>query len=469
MLKGLRLLLPLLLALFLLISNISSTALKLSVNYVSDSSAVKAPSVTLHEGNKGAVVISSTHDYATVTTTAGFTFYENASAATQQGKFNPTSMQLVGGRNLSGNISDLATVNYHSVAFYETSGTQFSFYFNFTEVPSSTGFNYNMYDQYHGNTGHELSIQFYNFTSNSWMICEQYSDETAFTWHNGTVTSTNGLIQNGTIMGKLVHESPGNHLHYEEIDYIAVTTTNAQLNTGFSVPTSSGSFSVVAGASVSLQSPTFSKPTTVYSGSYLLDLWASATVSGNMWVSFRVIDSSNNAVATIASGNTGSIGTVKSEVKTAFAGSQITIPAGGHLIANITNPTGSGTTFTIYWGAGQSTNYQTPADYDYIIAIVNSASASAYLSLSTYNASALNRLTNVTITSYSPSTNQVVITNGVITQSAGPTMAIAASSTLYLKVHTVANAFGSSNIVLLMKFSSGSKPFAYEFINLTVN
>jgi len=36
-------------------------------------------------------------------------------------------------------------------------------------------------------------------------------------------------------------------------------------------------------------------------------------------------------------------------------------------------------------------------------------------------------------------------------------------------VYASANSFGSSNIVLLMKFSPSSKPFAYDVVNLTVN
>jgi hypothetical protein len=468
-LKKLGVLLPFLLALFLIISSNSSVALKMATNYVADTSTVKSPSVILGQGNNGTSLISTTDDYATVTTTAGFTFYENASA-TSQGVLNPTSMHLAGGQSISGTVSDLAAVDGHYVTIYESSGLPgFDFYFNFTGVPSSNSFNFAMYEYYHGAVGHQIRIQFYNFISNTWILYGMYSDETAFTWHNVTITNTDGLIQNGVVRGRLNHPSPGNHLHFDEIDYIALGVTNVAVNTDFSIPASNGNFPVAAGASAYLQSPAFLSATTLYPGAYLLDLWASATSSGTMGVNFIVVDSSNNVVSTVASGNTETIGIVKSEVKTTFVGAQVTVPAGGCLIANITNPTGSGKTFTIYWGAGQPTNYQTPADYDYVVSIANLASAATYISASVYSTSAISRLTNVTITIYAPSTNQVIITNGVVTQSSGPTMTLPAASTLYVKVHAEANAFGSSNIVMLMKFSPSSKPFTDDVINLTVN
>jgi hypothetical protein len=454
----------------LLISNNQVLASKIATDYTIDSVIVKSHSLTLNQGTKGSSAISATSDYATVTTTAGFTFYQNASSTASQ-TYYPTSMNLLVGTNLTGGVSNFTVVDGICVSFNETNGNPgFDFYYNFTGVSPANNFNLNLYEFYSGNLGHTVNIELYNYTSGLWLLVGQFSGETSFTWHNNTITPTSGLIQNGIVMGRLNHVSGGSTFHYERIDYLAlVVSSGSQTNTDFSVPPSSGSFTLAAGSSVYLYSPTFTSANTVYAGSWVLDLWASASASGTLSVSFNAVDSSKTIVATAVTGTTGTIGTSKSEVKTTLLGSQISVPAGGCLIASITNPSGSGKTFTVYWGSGQPTNYQTPADYDYVIAITNSASAAYYLSLSAYSSSSIGRLTNLTVTIYAPSTNQIIIINGAFTQSSGSTMTLLASSSLYIQVHAAANSFGSSNVVLLLKYSPSTRPLAYDVISLTVN
>lgn len=469
----LRVILPLSLALFLLISN-QPCALRMTKDYTANTATIKSAQLTLNPGTAGATSIASTQDYATVTTTAGFTFYQNASPSSGSAQtYHPTSMALVVGTNLAGGISNLTAVDGVYVSFGETNGSPaWDFYFNFTGVSSSSIFNYDMYEYYQGNPGHTVEICLYNFSSSSWIVYEQFHGESGFTWHNHTTSDTNGLIQSGTVMGRLVHISGGSTTHVERIDYIALSTSGAPTNknnTDFSVPTSSGSFTLPAGSSVLLYSPTFASARTIYAGSWVLDLWAAATSSGTLNVGFEAINSAETVVSTAASGTTGAIGTTQSEVITSFSGVQISVPAGGRLVANISNPVGSGRTFTIYWGLGQSTNYQTPSEYDYVVEIANSAAAPYYLSLSVHSSSGISRLTNLTVTIYSPSTNQIIINNGAFTQSTGPTFTILASSSAYIKVHASANAYASSNVVLLMKYRSSSTPFAYDVVNLTVN
>ena len=240
-------------------------------------------------------------------------------------------------------------------------------------------------------------------------------------------------------------------------------------NTAFFVQTLTGSFTVAPGSSAFLVSPASASATTVYPGTWVMDLWASATSAGTLSVTFSAVDSSNNIVASAATGNTGTIGTIKSEVKTSFTGSQISVPSGGRLVANITNPAGSGKTFTIYWGPAQTTNFQTPADYNYVLALTNSASSAYSVSLSTYSSSTLSRLLNLTVSMYSPSTQEIIVTNGVLTLSSGPTLTLPPSSTLYIRLYATANAFGSSNIVLLLKVTPTARPFFNDVVNLTLN
>jgi hypothetical protein len=240
-------------------------------------------------------------------------------------------------------------------------------------------------------------------------------------------------------------------------------------DTGFSAPGAGTSFTVTDGQSVFLWSPIYPSATTIYKGSWLLDLWASSSASDVMRVLFVTIDSSNIITALAASGATGTITTSKSEVKTTFSGSQISVPSGGRLLAIITNSAGGAATFTIYWGTGQVTNYQTPSNFDYVLKIVNSATTSYSVSLSTSSSSSINRLTNLTVFIYSPNTNEIIIINGAFTLSSGPAKTLPSSSTLFIAVTARANAFGTSNIVLLMKFAPSTKPFAYDVIKLNVN
>jgi hypothetical protein len=385
--------------------------------------------------------------------------------------FNPSTMNLLVGQNLAGTVSNLAAVDSNYVSFNEVKESPgYDFYFNFTGVPFTISFNYNMYSYFQGSAGHTVQIDLYNYTSSSWIIYQQFIGESGFIWHNNTVTDTNGLIQNGIVMGRLYESASGNNAYFEQIDYIEleVPTPSQVITADFSIPATSGSFTVAAGSSVYLISPIFPRDYTLYSGSWMLDLWASATSSGTMSVSFVAADSSNNIVATATSGNTATIGTSKSEIQTSFSGSQISVPLGGSLIANITNPTASGKTFTIYWGSGQPTNFQTPADYDYILAINNSASSSYSVNLLTYTSSAHKNWLNVTVSIYSPSTNQIILINGGFTQSSGSTVTLLPSSTLYIRLFATTYEFGSVNVVLLMKFNN-TRPFAYDVINLTVN
>jgi hypothetical protein len=240
-------------------------------------------------------------------------------------------------------------------------------------------------------------------------------------------------------------------------------------DTSLSAPSSSGSFTVAAGSSAFLWSPTFPSASTVYAGSWLLDLWTLATSSGTMNVLLLAVDSSNAVTALAASGSTGTIGIAKSEVQTTFSGSQIIVPSSGRLLAILTNPTGSGRTFTIYWGTGQVTNFRTPSDYDYVLRITNSASSSYLVSLSAYSSSSISRITSMVVYIYAPSTTEIVITNGAFTQSSGPTVTLSASSTLYVRLSASANAFGSSSVVLLLKITPSTRPFCYDVLSLAVS
>lgn len=246
------------------------------------------------------------------------------------------------------------------------------------------------------------------------------------------------------------------------------TSVSSPINdTSLSTPSSSDSYDIPAGSSAYLWSPTFTNTTTIYSGSWVLDLWAKAS-SGTMNVMFAAVNSSGAITSIAASGKTGTILTSESEIKTTFSGSNITVPSGGRLVAILNNPAGSGTC-TVYWGPSSMTNFQTPKDFSHIIAIKNTVSSSYSVSITAYSTSSISRLTNLTVSLCSPETTEVKITNGVLTQSSGTGVKLNGGSTLYVHAVATANAFGCSNITLLIKISTGGGPYFYQVLNLTVN
>ena len=273
-----------------------------------------------------------------------------------------------------------------------------------------------------------------------------------------SVTSTHDYASVSVTAGYTFYQNTG-----------ALQDTSTIDNTDFTIPSQSGSFVIPEGTSVSLYSPIFPSATTIYSGSWILDLWASANLPGALSVSFAVIDASNNIIVTAASGSSGTIGTLKTQITTNFFGSKITVPTGGRLIAVLTNPAGSGKTFTLYWGSGQATNYRTPSDYNYSLTISNTASVPYYISLAAYDSLGLSRLISMNISIYSPSTNQIVITNGVLTQSSGSTVTIQSNSILHLRINATANNFGATNLIFQMRISPSIRPYAYDTVNLAVN
>lgn len=251
-------------------------------------------------------------------------------------------------------------------------------------------------------------------------------------------------------------------------DAVQGTIPSASSNTDLTAPATSGSFTVSAGNSAFLWSPAYTSAATVYAGTWALDLWAMASSQGSMDV-LLLVYTSDAVTDWIVSDSTDPITTSKSEVITTFAGSETSISSGDRLLAVLTNPTGSGITYTIYWGTGQTTNFATPSDFDYVLRFVNSESTSYSVSLSVYSYSSIDRITSMNVSLYSPATAQVLIADGAVTQSSGSSVTLSGSSTLYMRIQAVADEFGSSSIVLYATISPGTSPFCYYAIDVTVN
>ena len=253
-------------------------------------------------------------------------------------------------------------------------------------------------------------------------------------------------------------------------DALIARNPSPTTDTSLTSPGSSGSFSLAASDSMFLWSPAYTSGGTLYSGSWLLDLWASkATSAGTLTVSISVVDSTGAITATVLStGTTASIPTTKTEVQTTFSGSGATIPTNGRIMVVLTDG-GTATTVTIYWGSGQTTNFQTPYLYDYVLAIDNPTSTSYTVSLSLASSSGISQLTNLTIMFVSPFSKQIIVTSGSVSQSSGSAVTLAGSGNIHIRVGAQASSVGSASLVLSLKVKpSSSTAYAGYTINLSV-
>lgn len=174
----------------------------------------------------------------------------------------------------------------------------------------------------------------------------------------------------------------------------------------------------------------------------------------------------------VSSGATGIITPTEAQVSTSFASSTGTVPASGYVEVQLA----ASASVTIYWGSGQLTNFQTPAVFNYILAVNNPTTSSWEINLGTMTSltSNLGRLTSLTISFTSPASTQIAVTGGSLSQSSGTEVTLAASSTNYIEVVASANAIptGSTSpstiTFSLMVLSTTSTSYALYTIALTV-
>jgi len=149
------------------------------------------------------------------------------------------------------------------------------------------------------------------------------------------------------------------NVYYETAN--GATGSTPSTNTALTPPTGTGSYSVTRGSSAYLWSPQFAGSAVVPAQTWVLIMWVKGSSTGTMSVTVTTTNSSGTTQSTVVSGvSTGSISTSEGQVMTTFAGAQATIPANGYIKVTLLAPTGSGnpTSFTVYWGTGQLTDFQ---------------------------------------------------------------------------------------------------------------
>ncbi len=250
------------------------------------------------------------------------------------------------------------------------------------------------------------------------------------------------------------------------------TCSTPQIDTSFSQPSTSSSFTLNSGSSACLWSPQFASASILNAGSWILDMWASAASSGAMQVSVYSTNSTGSIVSTILTGrNTNTIGTLKSEVKTVLTGAGANIPSNGHLEILIAALTGGPSSFVIYWGSGQLTNFESPSLFNNVLAINNTSTSPWLANLGISSTTNTARLGNFTAWFSSQATPQIAIGSLVTTQQTGGTqIIIPASTTIYICMTAAANTLGTSTIALSLKLQSfQSGPYVQYSISFQTN
>jgi len=152
------------------------------------------------------------------------------------------------------------------------------------------------------------------------------------------------------------------YLYFESTT--ASSTTSPSVNTALAQPSGTGTTTISRGSTVRLWSTQFSASRTISAGTWVVDLWALASGrSGALTVSVYVTNSAGTVQSTIASSvSTPTIDTSKTQAAIQQSGSSVTVPASGYVEVSLTAPSGgsSPTSFTLYWGKAQGTDFQVP-------------------------------------------------------------------------------------------------------------
>ena len=258
--------------------------------------------------------------------------------------------------------------------------------------------------------------------------------------------------------------------------------TTPSTDTSLSAPSSSGSYTLTRGGTVCLWSVQFTSSSSIPALYWVTDLWLDAGATGyGLTVSIHVTDSAGTQVGTVlGSGTTSNVPTTENETKDSFLGAAVTIPASGYIVVQLSAPTGHSAphSFDIYWGSGQLSNFQTPSQYDYVLAVNNGATSTWTLSLGTLSTmtSNLGRLANVTVWFVSPFSKQIVVSSGSVSTNMGSGITLPASGTVDIAVAAYADAIPAggnvpSTITMSLKVDSTSTPsvFAQYTVQLTID
>jgi hypothetical protein len=257
------------------------------------------------------------------------------------------------------------------------------------------------------------------------------------------ISETAGSIGSSTATLATAVGGTGVHKYSNAIEYSTVTSTQSSISCSF-------------GSS------------TTYWG-VLCDAIAAEPVT--VTVSLFTTNSTGTVQSTLASNVNMNLDDTGSATLT-LTSSSGTVPPSGYLELQVTTSSSSG--ITVLWGGTFPTSFDTPDTYNYVLTINNPTLTSYYIDLGVASSSNLGRIVSGYISFVNPSSTQVTISSGSITQSTGAAVTLAGSSTTDIVIVMDSNVLPNSsntpsNIVLSLKLQpTTSSSYAQYTISLSI-
>lgn len=150
-----------------------------------------------------------------------------------------------------------------------------------------------------------------------------------------------------------------------ELRYVYFETANGaigtapSINTALSPSATTGSYTIKKGSSAYLWSTPFANSATINPLTWTVVIYSSCSKSSTVQISLETTDSTGVVQSSLISNAvTSTIGTSESEIVLSVVGSSGSVPVNGY-VGVIVNVPKTGPSFcTVYWGAGQQTNFQ---------------------------------------------------------------------------------------------------------------
>lgn len=261
-------------------------------------------------------------------------------------------------------------------------------------------------------------------------------------------------------------------LQFYENSSAPTACSSPSADTSLAPPSASSFYTLSAGSSSCLWSPQYSNSTEINSGTWAIDLWASAVSVGALQVSIFSTSSTGAVTATIFSGTpTSPISKTKSSVVTDFSGSGANIQSHGYLELVLTALSGGPSSFNLYWGSGQLTSFESPEFFNDVLIINNTSTSQFRIDLGVASVSNTGRLTNMTAWFSSASTPQIQLGSSISSpRLQGVQVSVAAKSATYLCLFAGANSTGTSSVTVSLEiqpFQGG--PYSQYTIILELN
>lgn len=142
----------------------------------------------------------------------------------------------------------------------------------------------------------------------------------------------------------------------------ATASTSPSVVTATTQPGSTGSTTILKGSTDYLYSSQFVSARSIAAGTWVVDLWALGAKSGTMTISMDITNSAGVVQTNVGSGATPTIAKTEGQVALSLQGSAVSVPANGYIRVSFSAPSGATnpSSFTIYWGLAQGTNFQVP-------------------------------------------------------------------------------------------------------------